>query len=157
SLLWSGEDFDAPIPFLVREAVVRLVRHHGLPLWFWEKADPERAAGAASQAGGRAARLDRVALLAEADARGRGYGAQAGLLDRIALFRDYCGELGCYDRPRAFADAHSRFVYFRARRGDASYRAYDDTICEVVMMAGLPGAGKDTWLRANLPDWPVVS
>ena len=24
-------------------------------------------------------------------------------------------------------------------------------------MSGLPAAGKDTWLRASLPDWPVVS
>ena len=24
-------------------------------------------------------------------------------------------------------------------------------------MSGLPGAGKDTWVRTNLPDWPAVS
>jgi len=153
SLLWEGGGFDAPIAFPAREAVARLVRHHGLPLWFWDKADPERAVGAASQA----ARLDWVALLAEADVRGRICADQAGLLDRIALFRDYCTELGCGDCPRAFADAHSRFVYFRGRPGDARYRAHDDTVCEVVMMSGLPAAGKDTWIRANLPNWPVVS
>ena len=25
------------------------------------------------------------------------------------------------------------------------------------MMSGLPGAGKDHWVRRNLPDWPVIS
>ena len=24
-------------------------------------------------------------------------------------------------------------------------------------MSGLPGAGKDNWVRNNLPDWPVIS
>ena len=34
---------------------------------------------------------------------------------------------------------------------------YDDTWGEVILMCGLPGTGKDTWIRENCPDLPVVS
>jgi predicted kinase len=148
--LWLGE---APPPCSVREQITALVRLHGLPLQFIEQADPLRAIIEASQR----VRLDHVALLAEADVRGRICADQQALLDRVALFREYCQEQGCYTAPRAFASEYSRFAYLHSAHSDPEYVAYDDTDCEVVVMSGLPGAGKDTWIRQNLPDWPVIS
>jgi putative nucleotidyltransferase with HDIG domain len=139
-------------PFAVTERIARLVRHHGLPLWFLEKEDPERAVIAASLV----ADTRLVALLAEADARGRVCPDTEDLLERIALFGEFCRETGCWGQPRAFASDHSRFVYFR-RGGSPDYAAFDDTRCAALLMAGLPGAGKDTWIRQNAPELPVVS
>lgn len=34
---------------------------------------------------------------------------------------------------------------------------YDDTWGEVIMMSGLPGTGKDTWIQHNLSHLPMVS
>ena len=157
-LLWASAGLDTPAPFLWREAVTRLVRHHGLPLWFLAKTDPRCAVIAASQR----ARLDRIALLAEADVRGRVSTDQQELLDRITLFRTCGEELSCFTSPYAFASDHSRFVYFTSvpsarTPADPARAAYDDTVCEVVLLSGLPGAGKDTWLGRHRPDWPVVS
>lgn len=152
-LLWLGEELPASAPFPIRERIAALVRFHGLPLQFLEKADPAHAVIEASQR----VRLDHVALLAEADVRGRICSDQQELLDRLALFREFCQEQACYTAPRAFADEYSRFIYLRSEHGDPDYTAYDDTSSEVVIMAGLPGAGKDTWIRKNLPDWPVIS
>ncbi|MGZ3680553.1 MAG: AAA family ATPase [Ktedonobacterales bacterium] len=154
-LLWLGEGFDTGTipPLSWRERVTRLVRHHGLPLWFFEKADPARAVITASQS----VRLDYVALLAEADVRGRVCADQQALLERIELFRAYCEEQGCLIGPRIFASDHSRFLYFRTPQAQPDYAAYDDTVCEVTLLSGLPGAGKDTWLRDNLPDLPVIA
>jgi predicted kinase len=152
TLLYTGEGFDAPAPLLVRETVAALVRHHGLPLWLLEKDDPARAEIAASQT----VRQDWLALVAEADVRGRRCADQGELLDRIALFRAHCEELECYRQPRAFPTAHSRFAYFHGSR-DPDYQAYDDTVCEVMLLAGLPGAGKDTWIRQHVPGLPVIS
>lgn len=152
-LLWLGEELPTPAPFAQREQIARLVRLHGLPLQFLDKPDPVRTVIEASQQ----THLEHVALLAEADVRGRICADQQELLDRVALFREFCQEQACYTAPRAFASEHSRFTYLHSERGDPDYEAYDDTRCEVIMLAGLPGVGKDTWIRANLPDWPVVS
>ncbi len=152
-LLWRGVGLDAPAPFALREQIVKLVRYHGLPLWFLEKSAPERAVIGASQT----TRLDRLALLAEVDVRGRICGDQQALLERIELFRAVAQENQCYSGPRAFPSAHSRFLFFRAEAGDPDYAAYDDTRCEVVLMSGLPGAGKDRWIQDHLADWPVIS
>ncbi len=152
-ILWSGEELPDPLPFAIREQIARLVRFHALPLHFLDKPQPERAVIAASMS----ARLDYVALLAEADIRGRICADQPELLERIELFRAFCKELDCYDRPRPFASPHSRFVYFHSKHTHPDYVAYDDTTFEVVLMAGLPGVGKDSWLVQHLNDWPVIS
>jgi predicted kinase len=152
-ILTRGEGFMDAMPFPLRESVARLVRSHGLPLWFLEKRDPQRAVLAASMS----AHLDDVATLAEADVHGRICADQQGLLDRVALFRAYCEEQACLSQPYAFASDHSRFVYFRDPTKAPIYAAYDDTVCEVTVMSGLPGAGKDTWIAQHAPDLPVIS
>ena len=151
--LWTREGLGVETPFAVRETITALVRLHGLPLWFLEREDIDRALFTASYR----VRLDRVALLAEADARGRACRDKAELLDRIELFRETCREHNCLDHPRPFSSDHTRVCYFRGIHRDPDYDAYDDTWGEVVLLAGLPGAGKDTWLRDNLPDRPVLS
>jgi len=151
--LWRDAQQYADIPFPYREQVAKLVRHHGLPLWFLDKPDPARAVAAASQV----VRLDHVALLAEADVRGRICADQRELLDRIDLFRQYCAELDCLTQPRAFASAHSRFVYFRNPDATLHYEAYDDTRFEVIVLCGLPAAGKDAWVCRHAAQLPIIA
>jgi predicted kinase len=99
-------------------------------------------------------------LLAEADVRGRVCADQQELLERIALFRAYTEEVGCAASSYPFASDHSRFTYFSSSPGtqhDPARAAYDDTVCEVVLISGLPGAGKDTWLAMYGRDRPIIS
>jgi putative nucleotidyltransferase with HDIG domain len=152
-LLWTAEGFGQAAPFAVREAIVALVRLHGLPIWFLERDEIQRAIIAASYR----ARLGSVALLAEADARGRICADRSELLARIDLFRETCGASGCLAAPYPFASDHGRVRYFRQRQQEPQYHPYDDTWGEVLLLAGLPGAGKDTWLQGRSPDLPVIS
>jgi predicted kinase len=140
-------------PFVVREQVAALVRHHQVPYYLVDRADARRLAIEVSQT----ARCDRLALLAEADVCGRVCQDRQRLLDNVALFVELCREEGCLSAPRAFASDHARFLYFRNPHRHPDAPAHEDFRAEVVVMSGLPGAGKDTWVRRHLPDWPVVS
>ena len=79
------------------------------------------------------------------------------LVERVELFRELARENQCYAEPRHFASPHTRFVYFQGRELDPDVEAYDDTRLEVIVMSGLPGAGKDRWIAENGAGWPVIS
>ena len=136
----------------VRERIAGLVRFHQLPFFMIEEDDPRRRAATISQA----VRCDHLAMVTRADALGRICRDPQKLHDNIALFEEFCAEHDCLDRPFGFPSEHSRFVYFRSPDRDPTYAAHDDTRCEVIVMCGLPGAGKDHWIRNNT-DLPVVS
>jgi predicted kinase len=151
--LWRGDGLPSAVPFRERETIVGLVRWHGMPLWLLDRPEPERLVAGVSQV----ARLDWLAIVAEADVRGRWCEDQAALLDEVMLCRELAREQQCLTGPRAFASDHTRVLYFRNRWSDPDVEAHDDTRLDVVLMSGLPGAGKDTWVLEQLGDWPVVS
>lgn len=148
SLLWS-----LGLPIEEREQVANLIRYHQIPFFLIDKPGSQRTLFEVSQS----ARCDLLALVTEADARGRVCADQQKLLDNISLFTQYADEQNCLQGPKQFPNDHSRFLYFRKEERDPEYPAYDDTVCEVVLMSGLPGAGKDFWVAENLPGYPVIS
>ncbi|MEG4037065.1 AAA family ATPase [Microcoleus sp. S36b_A4] len=145
--------FDPPVQFEIRETVVAIVQFGSLPIWLIDKPNPQQSVIKVSQV----VRCDFLALLAEADVRGRHCADRQELLDKIELFREFCQENNCLDTPRQFPSAHSRFIYFRKDNGNPDAEMFDDTKCEVVLMSGLPGSGKDYWIRENLPNLPIIS
>jgi putative nucleotidyltransferase with HDIG domain len=148
-VLWQ-----AGVPFARRELVCGLIRHHQVPFFLIERDDARRLAAEISLV----ARCDLLGLVAEADLRGRVCADAGRVLDNIELYREYCREERCYDRPRPFASDHTRFLFFRGGGGRSpDVEAYDDSACEVVVLSGLPGSGKDTFVRRHLAGWPVVS
>lgn len=152
-LLWEGAIFGSVPALAVRETIVALVRLHGLPIWFLEKADSLRAVVLASWR----VPLDMLALLAEADARGRICHDLPELLDRIELFREQARELACFIQPFPFGNNQSRVRYYHRLQNDPHYTAYDDTAFDVIVLSGLPGAGKDTWIKQHVPMLPMLS
>jgi predicted kinase len=136
-----------------REPIAALIRSHQYPFFLLDRDDARGEAIRLSHD----LRCDRLGLLAEADARGRIARDRDRLVDNTRLFRDFCAEMGCLETPWPFASDHSRFEWFRKPGRDPAYAAHDDTGMEVVLMSGLPAAGKDSWIAANAPDLPVVS
>ena len=152
-LLWG-----AGVPFGVREHVCALVRHHQVPFFLIES-EPAVARRSLARLS-LVARCDWLALVAEADARGRRCRDprdQQAILDKTALFAELAAEAGVLDAAWQFPDQHTRFAALRDERRPLEVPVHDDTRCEVVVMSGLPGAGKNTWLAAHRPDLPVIA
>ena len=143
-----------PPPLAVREQILALVRWHGIPGNYLDKPDPLRAVILAAVT----ARTDLLAVLAEADHRGRIVKADTDdTMTRLALFPDFCADAECWGAPRAFANDHTRFHYFRTPGEHPTAELFDDTRTEVTVLSGLPGSGKDTWVRANANGRAVIS
>ncbi len=141
------------VPFMIREQISALVRYHGLPLWILEKTDPQRAVLAA------ALRVDMplLAMLAKADILGRHCQDQNELLTRIELFKLYCQEQNCWHHPRHFASPQAQFHYFHNENSSIDYEPYEQDTCQVIMLCGLPGMGKDHFIQQHYPDKAIVS
>ena len=133
------------VPFADREQVAALVRHHLVPFFLADSENPRRHAIEVSQT----ARCDWLGILAESDARGRTCPDPDKLLTQISLFREHSAEAGCLTRPYSFASDHARFLYFRDAARQPDSPAHEEFACDVVLMSGLPGAGKDFWIRKN--------
>lgn len=144
---------DIPTPFYIREQIASLVRLHGLPLWLMERTDPRKVLLEASLR----VEMKLLADLAKADVLGRICSDQQDLLDRIDFFAAYCEEQGCWNGKRSFPSVLSRFHYFNREDASPDYEPFDDCRSEVVMLSGLPGMGKDHYLKKNYADWQVVS
>lgn len=139
-------------PFAVREKIAALVRFHGLPLWLMEKPDPERTLFAASLR----VEMSLLCMLAKADAIGRICEDKAELLARIELFELFCREQGCWDKPKEFASLLGRFHYFHYQRGMPDYQPFEEEGSEVIMLCGLPGMGKDHFVKQFYPQTQMV-
>lgn len=139
-------------PFAVREKIAALVRFHGLPLWLMEKPDPERALFSASLR----VEMSLLCLLAKADAIGRTCEDKAELLARIELFELFCREQGCWDKAKEFASLAGRFHYFHQQRGTPDYQPFEEEGSKVIMLCGLPGMGKDHFVKQFYPQTQMV-
>lgn len=149
--------WEAGTPFAVREAVCRLIAVHQVPFWAMggskRNVPPEFLVRALSW------QLDirLLALLAEADIRGRICDDVTYILDNIELFKELALEENCLGRPRAFADSHTAVSYFRGASLHPDYPLYQEPGSRVILMSGPPASGKNTWVEQHHPNLPVVS
>ena len=143
----------------VREAICLLIRHHSLPPHAIEIDDaPLRLQRmAANNLLTPFFSIKMLCMLCKADMLGRKCDDQQQMLDQVAMCEELALEEGCLDTCFPFPSSHTRRTFLSGRDVWKEQELYDDTWGEVVMMSGLPGTGKDTWISHHLAGMPVVS
>lgn len=98
-----------------------------------------------------------LCILAKADMKGRICDDQEFMLDQISLCEELAKEEKCFERCFRFPSDFTMRSYLNGRNVWKNQMLFDDTWGTVYLMSGLPGTGKDTWIRQNLPDIPMIS
>ena len=141
------------LTFAEREQTAKLIRYHGLPVWFAEKPRPDvwllQAAESIS--------LRQLYLLARADVLGRVAEDREGMAERVEWFGEYARELGVWEEPYPFFNSYTKERFFNSDNLRQEAQIYDDRTFDVFLMSGLPLAGKDSWIAEKGGGLPVIS
>ncbi len=160
TLLWQALDLcGTPEKQQLREAVCLLVRYHMQPLHLIDQEEPERRIARLASNGALTPlfSIKLLCLLARADVLGRVAPDTLAGLQAVELCEQLAGEVGCLDGPLRFASDHTQHAWLSGRNVLPDQPLFDDAWGEVLLLSGLPGTGKDTWLRAHCADLPMVS
>ena len=146
----------------LRETVCLLVRYHSFPPHAIDDPDGRRKLLAIAANGELCPMftIELLCVLCEADALGRKCAEKQDrihMAEQVQLCREFARENGCYDAPYPFPSAHTQFSYLARKDIAPEVELYNDTWGEVILMSGLPGTGKDTWIKENCPDLPMIS
>ena len=141
------------LTFRQRETAAKLIRYHGLPVWFWTKRRPELDLLKAAES----IPLRLLYLLSKADIQGRIEKQSGKMEENVELFADYARESGVWEKPFLFANPYTKYQYFHKEGLWQEAELYDDTEFDVILMSGLPLAGKDSWIEKNGKEMPVIS
>jgi predicted kinase len=144
---------------ILRESVCLLIKNHSFPPYAIQVSHPERRLLKIASNGEQAlgCTVKQLCTLEMADILGRISNDADECLERVAYCAMLAEEIGCLDRSYPFTDAHSRRAYFRGQTDWPGQELFKDTWGEVILLSGLPGTGKDTWIQANCPDLPMIS
>lgn len=140
-------------PFRWREEVCGLIEHHQAPFWLLERDDPEKKAIEISLTCNTAD----LCLHARHDIHGRICQDAQRVLENIDLAEMLFSESECLGVPRDFPNDTTRIEYLEKHDRYLGFEAHETFRSFVILMCGLPGAGKDTWISQHCENWDKVS
>lgn len=143
----------------IREAICLLIRYHSFPPHAIDLDDARLRLHkiASNSILAPCFTIRMLCILCKADMIGRCCNDQQQMLEQISLCEELAHEEGCLDGCYPFKTDVVRRAYLSGQDVWKEQELYDETWGEVIMLSGLPGTGKDTWISRNLSDLPMIS
>lgn len=140
-----------------RETICLLVRYHMIAPYVFEAEKPEYRLIKTAANGELAPdfTLKLLLILSKADSNGKISGDNQKGDEKALLAAELAKEIECYVKPKQFASPFTEFAYLSGRNVSPETELYNEF--EVIMMCGLPGTGKDSWIKTVYPDYPMIS
>ena len=157
--LWKAGMCGSPESIMLRESICQLIRYHSFPPHAIDSEDAIRKIHQIASSSLLAPEFSiwMLSILSKADMLGRICEDKIKMLEQIEMFVEMAEEEGCLHGCYPFPSQFTMHSYLNGRDVWKEQNLYDDTWGTVYMMSGLPGTGKDTWIKENLPDMPMIS
>jgi len=141
------------VEFDIREEICQIIEYHQLPFFLLKK---ENASFTAQKLSWKL-KWDNLILVATHDMIGRIYADKSKVLKDIEEL-DLWLECNEYKKA-AYANDYTRFMFLRGNSSiDPKYPLFEPaSACQVIMLCGLPGSGKDSIIREQYKGWLSVS
>ena len=160
AFLWKtlGMSGDSSLQSM-REGICTLIRYHTFPPFAMKSENPElKILKIASMCELTADfSMRKLCAIEAADAMGRVGASTDEYLERTEYCRMLSEELCVLDSSYGFTSAYTQRAYFLEKSKWRDDTVYSDSFGEVILLSGLPGTGKDTWISKNAPNLPVIS
>lgn len=143
----------------MRESVCAFIKYHSYPPFAITNNNPNHKMLKVSYQVKLATcfSIRKLCILERADVKGRIGASVSDYFEKIEYCRLLGEELGCLDKPYSFPNAYTARAYFKNDSIQPNYEAFNDTWGEVILLSGLPGTGKDTFIKNNYPSVPVIT
>ena len=142
-----------------RESVCALIKYHSYPPFAISNKFPNQKMLKVASVGKIAPEFSirKLCVLERADINGRISESNSDHLEKIELCKMLAEDLGCIDKPYQFKDEYTERAYHKGKTDYHENQLFNDTWGEIIMLSGLPGTGKDTFIKANYSDLPVIT
>ena len=141
-----------------RESICLLIRYHSTPINFHgDKLDKKILKVACTQNLAPYFSNKMLSITSTADALGRISNDDETHFNNIENYKKRAKQLDCFDKPFNFVSDYTKYQYFNKANIWYQQELYDKTVGKVIMVCGLPGTGKDTYINTKLNGLLMVS
>lgn len=135
----------------LREAVCLLIKYHSAPVYTANDSDNIRKilSIASNTEINPYFNIKLLTILSLADVLGRIGDEKEEQAQKINYFKEISIELGVYEKNHSFYNNFTKFKYLNKRCNWHNDTLYDTNKSNVILMVGLPGTGKDTFIKEH--------